>query len=238
MHCMAPLLPKLRGHFAEFLDNASPAGLRILSLSTCVGFRYGCGAGNSGFSWHATHALRYSWFAPRHALGLAGGFASPPPPALAPGSPPPACASGMRPHSSATPQYRNLRLLSIGYASRPRLRPRLPQGRSALPWKPWISGRGDSHPPLATHSGILPSRPSTAPYGAASPGRQCSPTGCRYCGSPAASAARLSPGHFRRGASRPVSCYALFECMAASEPTSWLSWRPHILSHLARTLGP
>ena len=40
---------------------------------------------------------------------------------------------------------------------------------------------------------------------------------------PRASAACLSPGHFRRGASRPVSYYALFERMAASEPTSWLS---------------
>ena len=37
---------------------------------------------------------------------------------------------------------------------------------------------------------------------------------------PRASAARLSPGHFRRRASRLVSCYALFERMAASEPTS------------------
>ena len=55
---------------------------------------------------------------------------------------------------------------------------------------------------------------------------------------PAASAACFSPGHFRRGTSRPVSCYALFECMAASEPTSWLSSRPHILPHLARTSGP
>ena len=30
----------------------------------------------------------------------------------------------------------------------------------------------------------------------------------------------FSPGHFRRRDSRLVSCYALFECMAASEPTS------------------
>ncbi len=37
----APLLPKLRGHFAEFLNNTSSAGLRILSPSTCVGLRYG-----------------------------------------------------------------------------------------------------------------------------------------------------------------------------------------------------
>ena len=38
---MALLLPKLRSQFAEFLNNASPARLRILSSSTCVGLRYG-----------------------------------------------------------------------------------------------------------------------------------------------------------------------------------------------------
>ena len=40
------------------------------------------------------------------------------------------------PHSSDYSQYRNLYLLSIDYVLRPRLRPRLTQGRSALPWKP------------------------------------------------------------------------------------------------------
>ena len=55
----APLLPKLRGHFAEFLNNASPAGLRILSSSTCVGLRYGYHMNNSGFSWQPAHLLRY-----------------------------------------------------------------------------------------------------------------------------------------------------------------------------------
>ena len=53
-----------------------------------------------------------------------------------------------------------------------------------------------------------------------------------------ASVACFSPGHFRRRTSRPVSCYALFECVAASEPTSWLSLKSHILFHLTRTLGP
>ena len=57
----APLLPKLRGHFAEFLNNASPAGLGILSLSTCVGLRYGCSMNDSGFSWHRACVLRYSF---------------------------------------------------------------------------------------------------------------------------------------------------------------------------------
>ena len=55
----APLIPKLRGHFAEFLNNASPAGLRILSSSTCVGLRYGCAMNDSGFSRYMAHMLRY-----------------------------------------------------------------------------------------------------------------------------------------------------------------------------------
>ena len=37
----APLLPKLRGHFAEFLNQGSLDRLGILCLSTCVGLRYG-----------------------------------------------------------------------------------------------------------------------------------------------------------------------------------------------------
>ena len=56
-----------------------------------------------------------------------------------------------------------LNLLSIDYAFRPCLRSRLTQGRSALPWKPQIFGREDSHLTLATHSGILSSCHSTAP---------------------------------------------------------------------------
>ena len=38
---MASLLPKLRLHFAEFLNKSSPNRLRILIPSTCVGLRYG-----------------------------------------------------------------------------------------------------------------------------------------------------------------------------------------------------
>ena len=40
----APLLPKLRGCFAEFLDVVSPAHLGLLDPSTCVGLRYGPGS--------------------------------------------------------------------------------------------------------------------------------------------------------------------------------------------------
>ena len=164
--------------------------------------------------------------------------------------------------------------MSIGYGSRPRLRSRLTQSRSALLWKPWIFGRKDSHLSLATHSGILSSRPSTAPYrysfvepsmllyqsavttSASNPirgscsafHRSCVWSSC-FAATPSANSSAFasklakassfaallpqvvtsdsqasvscfSPGHFRRRTSRPVSYYALFECVAASEPTS------------------
>ena len=54
LHCghlsMAPLLPKLRGHFAEFLNKGSPVRLRIFFSSTCVGLRYGYLTTFSSFS--------------------------------------------------------------------------------------------------------------------------------------------------------------------------------------------
>jgi hypothetical protein len=37
----APLIPKLRGHFAEFLFHGSLEHLRLLASPTCVGLRYG-----------------------------------------------------------------------------------------------------------------------------------------------------------------------------------------------------
>ena len=178
---MAPLLPKLRGHFAEFLNNASSVGLRILSSSTCVGLWYGLMIIISGFSWqcgftdfatlislHVTLHVIPRGFPPGHHFVLVPVFPFPAPVIL------------LRPHSSLIMRYRNLNLLSIGYASRPRLRPRLTQGRSALPWNPWIFGRKDSHLALATHSGILSSELSTAPFGTASPCSQCSPTDHTY----------------------------------------------------------
>ena len=154
------------------------------------------------------HALRY--YTSLHVtVSLPdGGFSSRPGTPLVPGIPSPARAFHTCPHSSVRRQYRNIHLLSIGYGFRPCLRPRLSQGRSALPWRPWIFGHRDSHPVLATHSGILSSRHSTAPCGTASQRRQCSPTNHNDS---SASVTRFSPGHFRRRTSRPVSYYALFE---------------------------
>ena len=58
--------------------------------------------------------------------------------------------------------YRNINLLSIDYAFRPRLRSRLTLSRRTLLRKPWAIGGGDSHPSFVTHAGILTSRGSTA----------------------------------------------------------------------------
>ena len=146
------------------------------------------------------------------------GFAFPSPPPLVPVFPFPAYAFCMRPHSSVYMRYRNLNLLSIGYVLRPLLRPRLTQSRSALLWKPWIFGREDSHLSLATHSGILSSYPSTAPYRYSFVGFKNAPL--PLLTESTASVLCFSPGHFRRRTSRLVSYYALFECVAASEPTS------------------
>ena len=60
----APLIPKLRGQFAEFLNYPSPVGLRILFLSTCVGLRYGHLKYSHSFSRLRPTILPYSDFGP------------------------------------------------------------------------------------------------------------------------------------------------------------------------------
>ncbi len=131
---------------------------------------------------------------------------------------------------------RNVCLLCIGHAFRPRLSSRLTLGGLAFPRKPWACGGGVSHAPLATHASILTPGRSTGGRPPASPRTGCSPTtaqcAVRRFG------AMLSPVYCRRMSTRPVSCYALFEWVAASEPTSWLSGQTHILCHLAWTWGP
>ena len=57
--------------------------------------------------------------------------------------------------------YRNVRLLRIGYASRPRLSSRLTLGGLALPRNPWAFGGRVSRPALVTHASILTSMQST-----------------------------------------------------------------------------
>ena len=131
----------------------------------------------------------------------------------------------------------NVDPLCIGYAFRPRLSSRLTLGGLASPRKPWVYGGGVSHAALATHASILTSGRSTEGRPSASPRTGSSPTTgtnvpVRRFG------AMLSPVYCRRMSTRPVSYYALFEWVAASKPTSWLSGRTHILCHSTSTWGP
>jgi len=58
--------------------------------------------------------------------------------------------------------YRNINLLAIAYACRPRLRSRLTLSRLALLRNPWTFGGRVSHSPFVTHASILTSQRSTA----------------------------------------------------------------------------
>src|SRR3954465_5586724 len=58
--------------------------------------------------------------------------------------------------------YRNINLLSIAYAFRPRLRPRPTLRRFALLRNPWAFGGQVSHLSFVTHASILTSQRSTA----------------------------------------------------------------------------
>ena len=111
IHCghvsMAPLIPKLRGQFAEFLNYPSPVGLRILFLSTCVGLRYGRRGYTQSFSRPEPGMLPYSNFGP-----------------LRPGQPTP---------GSCPFQMSLFYRMCIGYAFRPHLSSRLTwSGRTFL----------------------------------------------------------------------------------------------------------
>src|SRR5690625_8011733 len=60
--------------------------------------------------------------------------------------------------------YRNINLLSIAYAFRPQLRPRLTLSGRAFLRNPWAFGERDSHSFFDTHTGILTSTRSISPH--------------------------------------------------------------------------
>jgi hypothetical protein len=111
---MAPLLPKLRGQFAEFLNQRFPERLRLLASPTCVSFStvavvwafLGCVSG--GFTIKRDSALRH------------GDDQHP----------------DLDSHNVLHTRRRNINLLSIVYAFRPRLRDRLTLGGFTFPRKP------------------------------------------------------------------------------------------------------
>ena len=147
----------------------------------------------------------------------------------------------MRPHISDIHQYRNINLLSIGYVFRPHLRPRLPQSNFPRADQLYSGNLGYSAVRILTLLSLL-----IPAFSLQSTPRLLTVTLRRAFNAPlpiticdsSASVSCFSPGNFRRRTSRPVSYYALFQCVAASEPTSWLSSKSHILYHLTRTLGP
>ena len=136
-HCPGgPLLPKLRGYFAEFLNEVSLARLGI-----CVGF--GTAGGLIRMDFSGKHG--------RMALRAASRTLGPAVPGRARGNHLPTPLSFSDPSLNPR-QCRNVDLPSIDYAFRPRLRCRLtPGGRTCpgkpcCPGKPWDSGDGDFHP--------------------------------------------------------------------------------------------
>ena len=76
MTVRAPLLPKLRGHFAEFLNHSYLDRLSILYLTTCVGLGYGpCNNSLEAFL-GSIGSLNSSQSATHHLSGIMnGGFA-------------------------------------------------------------------------------------------------------------------------------------------------------------------
>ena len=164
----APLIPKLRGNFAEFLNDGYLDHLSILYLSTCVGFGTGTRVLPRSFSWRHgvgdSPALKPAGIAPQV-------NAVPDLPRTTPTRLPQddhRLGSLSRPRPSIgqtdTTWYRNINLLAIDYAFRPRLRTRLTLGRRTLPRNPWTIGGGDSHPSFVTHAGILTSHASTTGF--------------------------------------------------------------------------
>jgi hypothetical protein len=126
----APLLPKLRGQFAEFLDGGSPVHLGMLYQPTCVGLRYGPWSSWLGAFLGSSGSIRAAWAETRafpsplghRTRGFAYGCSLPAWRARAPGPTPlrpPIARNGRHGDGISNP-------LSIAYASRPRLRPASP----------------------------------------------------------------------------------------------------------------
>ena len=195
------LLPKLRRHFAEFLNHCSPDRLGILYLPTCVGLGYGhrvssleafLGSMGSVTSPETARHRVSGLYEARICLDL--------PLHAYPGTTNardhlPSCVSpslsatewvGSLPKEqplsnpvlgwARTRWYWNINQLCIDYAFRPRLSSRLTLGGLALPRNPWSYGGRVSHPSLATHAGIRTRTRSTSVSTAASLPVRHSPT--------------------------------------------------------------
>ena len=143
----APLLPKLRGYFAEFLDQSSLERLGIFYPPTCVGFRYGPHELYLEAFLGSLDSTAYGHTASLSLLGFA--FTDLPVNAayqLTPAIPTAGRPILLRPSIARSRGYENINSFSISYAFRPRLRVRLTLGRLPLPRKPWVYDERVFHP--------------------------------------------------------------------------------------------
>ena len=167
----APLLPRLRGHFAEFLHHDSLVRLGILCPTTCVGLGYGRLAPRAGAFLGATGSPCY----PPPSVGSPSRLTLPPDRVEAPGFAwGPGCAlerakpSGPRGYHCASPLLIRLPTSAEG--------PQTPHHNHQAPPKGRPSGRrgvgrgsapARQHGRCCTGTGISTRRPSTTPVGLA-----------------------------------------------------------------------
>ena len=109
-----------------------------------------------------------------------------------------------------------------------------------LPWADCLypgnlrfSADGDPTRLFVTYTCILSSSTSRIPHGYSFISIRNAPLPPMLAHRSKASVYRLAPLHYLRAGARPVSYYALFQGMAASKPTSWLSLHLHLILHLA-----
>ena len=148
---------------------------------TCVGLRYGRARACLGVFLGTSGSLAsLSRFVRSLALDADVQNPAEPPPSVAP--------SVVAPRA----RCRNVCLLRVGYAYRPRLSPRLTLGGLALPRKPRVHGGRVTLSSLATHASILTPMRSTVGRPPASPPMGSSPTDSENQ-NPAASVSSLAP---------------------------------------------
>ena len=129
--------------------------------------------------------------------------------------------------------YRNINLLSIAYALRPRLRSRLTLSRLALLRNPWVFGGGVSHSSFVTRASILTSQASTAGFRRSFDGLGTLPYHSTQNVKSVASVPSLSPVTLSAPDHLTSELLRTLLMVAASKPTSWLSQQSNIVSHLA-----
>jgi hypothetical protein len=134
--------------------------------------------------------------------------------------------------------YRNVNLLSIDYAFRPRLRSRLTLSGRTFLRNPWVFGGLDSHQSFRysyRHSHLYALHGSlryrfdvhtTLPYH----------NRTLFCIHSFGGV--FSPVTFSAQSHSTSELLRTLSMVAASKPTSWLSKQLHILSHLTHTWGP